>query len=163
MCLQTVFAIASIGMKIAEGVQANAAAKSEAAYAQAQGRLARQTAAANAQRPLEEGRERLGQHLARIAQGNADLSQGSPVDVAAKIAERAQRDHLTTLHGGEVQAWHSNIAAANARARGRNALQGALFGAGLSLLGQAANENWFASSPAPSRRMSGGFFVPYGG
>lgn len=55
MCLQAVFAIASIGMKIAEGVQANAAAKSEAAYMQAQGRLARQTAAANAQRPLEEG------------------------------------------------------------------------------------------------------------
>lgn len=163
MCLQTVFAIASIGLKIAEGVQANAAAKSEAAYAQAQGRLARNTAAANAQRPLDEGRERLGQHLARTAQGNADLAQGSPVDVAAKIAERAQRDHLTTLHGGEVQAWHSNIAAANARARGRAALQGALLGAGMSLLGQASRENWFAPSPSPSRRMSGGFFVPYGG
>ena len=160
MCLQTVFAIASIGMKIAEGVQANAAAKSEAAYAQAQGRLARQTAAANAQRPLEEGRERLGQHLARIAQGNADTAQGSPVDVAAKIAERAERDHLTTLHGGEVEAWQSNIAAANARARGRAALNGALFGAGMSLLGQAANENWFAPR-APSRRISGGFTVPY--
>ena len=35
MCLQTVFTIASLGLKIAEGVQANAAAKSEAAYAHA--------------------------------------------------------------------------------------------------------------------------------
>jgi hypothetical protein len=87
------------------------------------------------------------------------VSQGSPVGVAAKIAERAQRDHLTTLHGGEVQAWHSNIAAANARARGRNALQGALFGAGLSLLGQGANENWFTPSPSRARSLSGGFFV----
>lgn len=163
MCLQTVFAVASIGMKIAEGLQANAVAKSEAAYSQAQARIARQTAAANAQRPLDEGRERIGQHLARTAQGNVDPAQGSPVDVAAKIAERAQRDHLTTLHGGEVQAWHSNIAAANARARGRSALQGALFGAGMSLLGEASKENWFAPSPSRSRSLSGGFFVPYGG
>jgi hypothetical protein len=162
MCLQTVITIASLGMKIAEGAQANAAAKSEAAYAHAQGRLARNTAVANAQRPLEEGRERLGKHLARAAQSNVDPSQGSPVDVAAKIAERAERDHLTTLHGGEVQAWHQNIAAANARARGRAALNGALFGAGMSLLGQAANENWFAPR-APARRLSGGFTVPYGG
>jgi hypothetical protein len=163
MCLQTAFMIAGIGLKIAEGVQANAAAKSEAAYAQAQGRLARQNAAANAQRPLDEGRERLGQHLAATAHGNADLAQGSPVDVAAKIVERAQRDHLTTLHGGEVEAWHQNIAAANARARGRAALNGALFGAGMSLLGEASRENWFAPRPAPSRRLSGGFYVPYGG
>jgi hypothetical protein len=161
MCLQTVFAIASIGMKIAEGVQANAAAKSEAAYAQAQGRLARNTAVANAQRPLEEGRERLGQHLARTARGNADPGQGSPVDVAAKIAERAQRDHLTTLHGGEVQAWASNIAAANARARGRAALNGALFGAGMSLLGEASKENWFAPKATPGRKPLHGFTVPY--
>ena len=163
MCLQTVFTIASLGLKIAEGVQANAAAKSEAAYAQAQGRLARNTAVANAQRPLEEGRERLGQHLARTAKGNADPAQGSPVDVAAKIAERAERDHLTTLHGGEVQAWAQNIAAANARARGRVALQGSLLGAGMSLLGQAAKENWFAPASPRGRSLSGGFFVPFGG
>jgi hypothetical protein len=84
------------------------------------------------------------------------------VDVAAKIAERAQRDHLTTLHGGEVQAWSSNIAAANARARGRAALNGALFSAGLSLLGQASQENWFAPRPAQPRLVKGGFYVPYG-
>ena len=93
-----------------------------------QARLARQTAAANAQRPLEEGRERLGQYLARTAQSNVDLARGSPVEAAAKIAERAQRDHLTTLHGGKVAVWGH---AANARARGRAALQGAFIDAGI--------------------------------
>lgn len=163
MCLQTVLTAASIGLRIAEGVQANAAAKSEAAYAHAQGRLARQTAAENAQRPLEEGRERIGRFLARAGQGNADLAQGSPVDVAAKIAERAQRDHLSTLHGGEVQAWESNIASSNARARGRVALQSTLRGAGMSLLGEAARENWFAPSRRPSPHLSAGFRVPFAG
>lgn len=163
MCLQTALTIAGIGLKIAEGVQSNAAAKSEAAYAQAQGRLARQTAAASAQRPLEEGRERIGQLLARTGRGNADLSQGSAVDVAAKIAERAQRDHLTTLHGGEVQAWESNIVASNARARGRAALQGAVLGAGMSLLGEASRENWFAPPRRTSPHLSAGFRVPFAG
>ncbi|MBL9098697.1 MAG: hypothetical protein JNK07_17330 [Alphaproteobacteria bacterium] len=162
MCLQTVLTVASIGMKIAEGVQANAAAKSEVAYAQAQGRLARQTAAANAQRPLEEGRERIGRFLARTGQGNVDLAQGSPVDITAKMAERAQRDHLATLHGGEVQAWESNIAASNAKARGRAALQGAVIGAGMSLLGEASRENWFAPSRRTSPHLTVGFRVPFG-
>jgi hypothetical protein len=162
MCVQTVLTIASVGLKIAEGVQATRAAKAEAAYSEQQARLARQTAAANAVRPLDEGRERLGQHLARAAQGNVDLAQGSPVDVAAKIAERAQRDHLTALHGGEVAAWQHKIDAANARARGRSALQGAIVGAGLSLLGQAAQENWFGGAPVRRRQPPSGFVVPYG-
>lgn len=161
MCLQTAITVASIGLKVADGVQANKAAKREAAISEQQAALARQTAAANAQRPLDEGRNRLGQFLARTGASNVDPSRGSPVDVAADIASRAQRDHLTTLHGGEVEAWGHKIDAANARARGKSALQGALIGAGLSLLGEASRENWFAPRQAPSRRPSGGFIVPY--
>jgi hypothetical protein len=162
MCLQTIVTVASIGLKVAEGIQANKAAKAEAAYSEHQARLARQTAAANAQRPLEEGREVLGAYLARAAQSNVDLARGSPVDAAAKIAERAQRNHLTALHGGEVAAWHHKVDAAAARARGRAALQGAVFGAGLSLLGEASQESWFGGGlrrRSPSRTI---FIVPYG-
>lgn len=163
MCLQTALTVAGIGLKFAEGVQASKAAKREAVVNEQHAGLARQTAAANAQRPLEEGRERIGRYLARAGQGNVDLAQGSPVDAAAKIAERAQRDHLSTLHGGEVQAWESNIAASNARARGRAALQSTLLGAGMSLLGEAARENWFAPSRRPSPHLSAGFRVPFAG
>jgi hypothetical protein len=162
MCLQTVFTVASIGLKVAEGIQANKAAKAQAVYSEHQARLARQTAAANAQRPFEQGREHLGAYLARTAQSNVDLARGSPVDVAAKIAERTQRDHLTALHGGDVAAWHHKADAAAARARGRNALQGAVFDAGLSLLGEASRESWFGGGtrrrPAPYTV----FVVPYG-
>ena len=162
MCLQTVFMVASIGLKVAEGIQANKAAKAEAAYSEQQARLARETAVANAQRPLDEGRERLGQYIARTAQSNVDLARGSPVDAAAKIAERAQREHLTVLHGGDVEAWAHNVNAANARARGRAALQGAVIGAGMSLLGQAANENWFGGAKRAGPHSLGGFIVPFG-
>ena len=161
MCLQTALTIASIGLRVVEGVQANKTAKREAAISEQQAALARQTAAANAQRPLDEGRDRLGQLLARTGASNVDPSRGSPVDVAADIASRAQREHLIALHGGEVAAWGHKIDAVNARARGKAALQGALIGAGLSLLGGASRENWFAPRPAPARRPSGGFFVPY--
>jgi hypothetical protein len=119
MCLQTALTVAGIGLKLAEGVQANKAAKAEVAYSEQQARIVRQSAEANAQQPLNDGRERIGQYLARTGQSNVDLSRGSPIDAAAKIAERAQRDHLTTLHGGEVSAWAHKVDAANARARGR--------------------------------------------
>lgn len=161
MCLQTALTIAGVGLKVAEGIQANKAAKVEAAYSEQQARLARQTAEANAQRPLDEGRERIGQYLARTGQTNVDLSRGSPVDAAAKIAERAQRDHLTTLHGGEVAAWEHKVDAANARARGRAALQGAIVGAGMSLLGEASKDNWFGGgAPRSGRTPHIGFIVP---
>lgn len=163
MCLQTAFTIASIGLRVAEGIQANKIAKAEAATSEQQARLVRQAAAMNAQRPLDDGRERIGRYLAQTGQSNVDLSRGSPVDAAAKIAERAQRDHLTALHGGEVAAWEHKLDAASARARGRSALRGATFGAGMSLLGEASKENWFGgtrrSSPAGSRT----FIVPYHG
>jgi len=163
MCLQTVFTVASIGLKVAEGIQANKAAKAQAAYSEQQARLARQTAAANAQRPLEQGREVLGAYLARAAQSNVDLARGSPVDAAAKIAERAHRNHLTALHGGEVSAWHHRVDAANARARGRLALQGAFVDAGMSLLGEASKESWFGGAVARlHRRIGSGFIVPTG-
>lgn len=165
MCLQTVATIATIGLKVAEGMQANRAAKADAAYSEQQASLARQTAVANAQRPLEEGREWLGAYLARTAQTSVDTASGSPVDAAAKIAEQAQRNHLTTLHGGEVAAWEHKVDAANARLRGNNALRGAIIGAGLSLLGEAARENWFGSSPSRARARtphSTQFVVPLG-
>ena len=75
MCLQTAFMIASVGMRIAEGVQANKAAKREAVISEQQATFARQTAAANAQRPLDEGRDRLGQFLARTGASNVDPSK----------------------------------------------------------------------------------------
>lgn len=163
MCLQTALTIASLGLKVAEGIQANKAAKREALISEQQAALARQTAAANAQRPLDEGRERIGQYLARAGQSNVDLARGSPVDAAASIAVRAQRDHLTTLHGGEVNAWGHKVDAANARARGRAALQGAVISAGMSLLGEASRENWFGSAPARRpRALQSSFVVPYG-
>jgi len=164
MCLQTAFTVASIGLRVAEGIQANKAAKAEAAASEQQARLARQTAAMNAQRPLDEGRLRIGQYLAQTGQSNVDLSRGSPVDAAAKIAERAQRDHLTTLHGGEIAAWGHKVDAVNARARGRSALQGAILGAGVSLLGEASKETWFGGIPRPSSQAgSRTFIVPYHG
>ena len=164
MCLQTAFTVASIGLRVAEGIQANKAAKAEAAASEQQARLARQTAAMNAQRPLDEGRERIGQYLAQTGQSNVDLSRGSPVDAAAKIAERAQRDHLTALHGGEVAAWGHKVDAVAARARGRSALQGAILGAGMSLLGEASKENWFGGNPRRSSQAgSRTFIVPYHG
>lgn len=162
MCVQTIFTITSIGLKVAEGIQANKAAKAQAAYSEQQARLARQTAEANAQRPLEAGRERLGQYLARTGQSNVDLARGSPVDAAAKVAERAQHDHLTTLHGGEVTAWHHKVAATNARAQGRAALQGALVGAGMSLLGEASKESWFGGNARRKASPHLSFIVPYG-
>jgi len=162
MCLQTAFTVASIGLRVAEGIQANKAAKAEAVASEQQARLMRQTAAMNAQRPLDEGRERIGQYLAQTGQSNVDLSRGSPVDAAAKIAERAQRDHLTALHGGEVSAWEHKVSAANARARGRTALSGALIGAGMSLLGEASKENWFGSSASPNHLTLRRFVVPMG-
>ena len=162
MCLQTALTIASIGLKVAEGVAASRAAKAEAVYSEQQAALARQTAAANAQRPLDEGRDRLGQHLARTGASNVDPSRGSPVDVAADIATRAQREHLTALHGGDVAAWGHKIDAANARARGKAALQGAFIGAGMSLLGQASQENWFGGGPLRQKRGLSSFVVPFG-
>jgi hypothetical protein len=161
MCLQTVFTVASIGLKLADGIQANKAAKAQAVYSEHQARLARQMAAVNAQRPLEQGREHLGAYLARAAQSNVDLARGSPVDAAAKIGEQAQRNHLTALHGGEVAAWHHRVEAAHTRARGRGALQGALIGAGFSLLGEASRDDWFRSAAVPLYRRAGsGFIVP---
>lgn len=161
MCLQTALTIASLGLKVAEGVQASKSAKREAAISEQQAALARQTAAANAQRPLDEGRERVGQYLARTGVSNVDLARGSPVDLAADIATQAQREHLTTLHGGEVAASGHKIDATNARARGKAALQGALIGAGMSLLGQASQENWFAHSAPSRRRAFNSFVVPF--
>lgn len=164
MCLQTAFTVAGIGLRVAQGVQANKAAKAEAVVSEQQARLARRSAAMNAQRPLDEGRERIGRYLAQAGQSNVDLSRGSPVDAAAKIAERAQRDHLTTLHGGEVSAWGHKFDAANARARGRSALHGAIIGAGMSLLGEASHENWFGGNPRRSSQAgSRTFIVPYHG
>ena len=163
MCLQTAVTVASIGLRVAEGIQATKVAKREAAISEQQAALARQTAAANAQRPLDEGRERIGQYLARAGQSNVDLARGSPVDAAASIAARAQREHLTTLHGGDVAAWSHKVDAANARARGRAALQGAVIGAGMSLLGEASRESWFGSAPARRpRALQSSFVVPYG-
>jgi len=163
MCLQTALTVAGIGLKLAEGVQANKAAKRDAAYSELQARIVRQSAEANAQQPLNEGRERIGQYLARTGQSNVDLSRGSPVDAVAKIAERAQRDHLTTLHGGEVSAWAHKVDASNARARGRAALQGAAIGAGMSLLGEASKENWFGGNSRRKPSAPGSYFiVPYG-
>ncbi|MBL8781846.1 MAG: hypothetical protein JNL06_13000 [Alphaproteobacteria bacterium] len=151
-------------MRVAEGIQANKAAKAEAVASEQQARLVRQTAAMNAQRPLDEGRERIGQYLAQTGQSNVDLSRGSPVEAAAKIAERAQRDHLTALHGGEVAAWGHKVDAVAARARGRSALQGAILGAGMSLLGEASKENWFGGNPRRSSHAgSRTFIVPYHG
>lgn len=163
MCLQTALTIASVGLKLAEGAQAGRAAKVEAAVNAHQARLARQTAAVNAQVPLERGREQLGRFVARSAQSNVDLARGSPVDAAAAIAARAHHAHLTALHGGDVAAWENDIAAENARARARAARQGAWLGAGLSLLGQAADENWFARPPRRQGVRGTDFFVPYGG
>lgn len=160
MCLQTALTVAGIGLKLAEGVQANKAAKRDAAYSEQQSRIVRQSAEANAQQPLNDGRERIGQYLALTGQSNVDLSRGSPVDAAAKIAERAQRDHLTTLHGGEVSAWAHKVDAANARARGRAALQGAVVGAGMSLLGEASKENWFGGPARRTQRPYNYFVVP---
>jgi hypothetical protein len=158
MCLQTATTIATIGLKVADGVMANRTAKADAIYREQQAHLARQTAAINAQRPLDEGRERLGAYLARAAQAGVDTASGSPVDAAAKIAERAQRNHLTALHGGEVAAWEHKIDAANARVRGANILRGAVIGAGLSLLGEASRENWFGGRSG--HRAHTGFYVP---
>jgi hypothetical protein len=75
------------------------------------------------------GGERLGAYLARTAQTSVDTASGSPVGAAAKIAEQAQRNHLTILHGGEVAAWEHKVNAANARVRGSNALHAAVIGA----------------------------------
>lgn len=98
------------------------------------------------------------------AQSNVDLARGSPVEAAAKIAERAHRDHLTALHGGEVSAWHHKAEAVNARVRGRAALQGAIIGAGMSLLGEASKETWFGGNPRRSSQAgSRTFIVPYHG
>jgi hypothetical protein len=163
MCLQTALTVVGVGLKVMDGIQANKAAKADAAISEQQARIARQTAAANAQRPLDDGRERIGRYLARTGQTNVDLSRGSPVDAAAKIAERAQRDHLVTLHGGEVSAWEHKIDAANARTRGRNALRGAMIGAGFSLLGEATKENWFGGTASrPLRPVHTAFVVPDG-
>jgi hypothetical protein len=41
-------------------------------------------------------------------------------------------------------------------------LQGALVGAGMSLLGQASQENWFARSAPPRLRGFNNFVVPFG-
>jgi len=161
MCLQTAFTVASIGLRIAEGIRANHAAKTDAATSEQHARLARQTAALNAQRPLLEGREHVDRHLVQSGQSNVDLSRGSPMDAAAKIAERAQREHLTALHGGEVSAWEHKIDAANARTRGRNALHGAILDAGVSLLGEAAKESWFGGTMSRRfRKPHTGFVVP---
>lgn len=119
MCLQTALTVASVGLKLAEGAQAGRAEKIEAAVNEQRARLARQTAAANAERPLAEGRIRIGRHLARSGQAGVDLARGSPVDVVAAIAADAQRAHLTALHGGDVAAWEHGVAAAGARTRGR--------------------------------------------
>ena len=157
MCLQTALTIASVGLKIAEGAQAARAAKVEAAYSEQHARLARQTAVANAARPLAEGRARIGRHLAQSGQAGVDLARGSPADVAAAIASDAQRAHLTTLHGGDVAAWEHGVSAASARARARNAMRSAVADGALTLLGHAATENWFGTT----RRKRGGFTVPY--
>jgi hypothetical protein len=157
MCLQTALTIASVGLKLAEGAQAARAAKIEAAVNEQRARLARQTAAANAERPLAEGRLRIGRYLARSGQTGVDLARGSPVDVVAAIAADAHRGHLTALHGGDVAAWEHGVAAAGARTRGRNAMRSAVADGALTLLGQAATENWFGNT----RQKRGGFTVPY--
>jgi len=161
MCLQTALTVVGVGFRVLEGIQANKAAKADAAVSEQQARIARQTVAANAQTPLDDGRERIGRYLARTGQTSVDLSRGSPVDAAAKIAERAHRDHLMALHGGEVSAWEHKIDAANARTRGRNALHGAIVGAGMSLLGEASKDNWFGGTTSHRlRTLHTGFVVP---
>jgi hypothetical protein len=90
------------------------------------------------------------QTLRSIPRAHRPIERGPrarlPGDATAKIAERIQHNYLTTLHGGEVAAWHNNIDAAC----GRIALQGAVAGARMSLLGEAAKENWFdGGQPVP--------------
>lgn len=163
MCLQTALTVAGIGLKIVEGMQANSAAKAEARVSEQRAGLARQAAASSAQAPLYEGRDRLGAYIARTAQGNADLSQGSPLDMGSRITEEAYRKHLGTLRDGEVSAWEHKTDASNARARGRSALNGAILNGAFSLLGEASKEDWFSTRRQQRSPPYGSpFIVPFG-
>tara|TARA_R110000787_G_scaffold45219_1_gene110220 strand:- start:61 stop:570 length:510 start_codon:yes stop_codon:yes gene_type:complete len=122
MVMSTV--VSAVG-QIAAGSAANSAAKYNAAVARNQAISARQTAAENAKRQNRIGKKRQGAARA-IDPDKLDLLEDSAMEEAL-----AEKD---IIHGGEVDATGFENTARLEIAKGKNAMTGAVIGAGSSLL-----------------------------
>lgn len=143
MCISTVLAVAGAGLQIAQGVAANNAAKTNARYAELEGRYAMDAAQSNAADLRYKGQFLLGEERAAQAKAGVDLSAGSPVTAAAESARNIEYDALKIMRGGEYQRWGKKAEASIERARGKAAMTGSILGAGVSLLDNGYRNQWF--------------------
>lgn len=133
--LSTAFSVVGA---ISQGRQEKKAAEYNAAVARNNAIAARQQAAANAQAQDREARRRIG--AARAGYGASGVAlEGSPLDIIEQSAMEAELDRQNILYAGDLKAQGFENTAELERSRGKNAMTGAIFKAGSSLLTGTTN------------------------
>lgn len=128
--LSTAFSV--IGA-ISSGMQQKDAADYNAAVANNNAIAARQQAAANAEAQARESRRRIGSARAGYGASGVGL-EGSPLDIIEQSAMEAEIDRQNILYAGDLKAQGFENTAALEKSKGKNAMTGAIFKAGSSLL-----------------------------
>lgn len=132
-------AVVSAGLsavgKILGGVGAKSAAKQRARALETNAQMDLAESGLAAQMGLEQD-ERVAASLAtQAAAGGGGGLQGSSLRVLNDLGRQSLQKARNTVYGGQTSAWARRNDAQVARAEGRNAMTGAIFGAGSSLIG----------------------------
>ncbi|WP_397402720.1 hypothetical protein [Phenylobacterium sp.] len=135
-------AIASAGLsavgKILGGIGSKSAAKARAGALETNAGMDLAESGLAAQMGLEQD-ERVAASLAtQAAAGGGGGLRGSALRVLNDLGRQSLQKARNTVYGGQTAAWSRRNDAQVARTEGRNALTGAVIGAGASLIGGAA-------------------------
>ncbi len=126
-------AAVSAAGSLVSGVSQHSRAKTEAAYANTNARLAEQQAESQAAVIREKARRLSGQNRAAIGASGVDIS-GSFLDALADSDIDAELDAQTALWNGKLEAMNQRGQAKAAKSGGSSALVQGIFGAGTSAL-----------------------------
>lgn len=141
-------AMQAVGALIS-GISQHQAAKGQAAYANANAKLAEQQSESQAQAIREKARRLSGQNRALIGASGVDLA-GSFLDSLQDSDINAELDAQTALWNGKIESMNARGQASAAKRAGTSALIGGFFGAGSSAMSGASN--WYQASALESSK-----------
>jgi hypothetical protein len=134
-------ALSAVG-SIASGLSQQSEARRQAAYLNANADLAERQGQSEAQIIREKARRLAGQNRAAVGASGVDIA-GSFLDALADSDIDAELDAQTALWNGKLEATNYRAQARSAKASGRSALLGGVFGAGTSAI--SGYGNWYAA------------------
>lgn len=162
MCFDPVTALAigstAIGAagQLSQASAAQSAANMQAKIYESQAKTRAAQASFDESRVRDQVGAILGGQTAYYASSGLDVTQGSPVTIAAQTAAQGEVDAVLTRQKGQADAAGLNLQAEQERQAGKQAMMQGVFGAGTTLLsGFGSVARWSSLQPSSAGMTSG--------